>query len=193
MARLIDLICGPCAARILDSQVWTPPRRCGDCATAGAGPNLADLDIRESAAIHEAAHVIVGLAHEYHINYASLESSGRRGSAGHYSAQVWDYQVGSSGHAVMALAGAAGARRWARALGHTSEADMLEVANTGLSDVGEMYGYGWTHRDLADRVADAKALVDRYWTAIERVAGGLLSSGRLGGGEIISLARIKEG
>jgi hypothetical protein len=152
--------------------------------------NLQHLDARESAAIHEAGHVVAGLACEYTICFAALESSGRPGSTAHYLANVREYQVGSSGHAVMGLAGAAATRRWAGSQGFTSDADLLEVANTGLSDMEEMYELGWSHQDLADRAVDAAAVVDMHWSAIEQVAGRLLQAGRLDGDEIARIARI---
>ncbi|MGX6604807.1 hypothetical protein ACWKSP_22165 [Micromonosporaceae bacterium Da 78-11] len=186
--RLIDLMCSLCAGRILQTGVWTPPRNCGICATSGAEQNLASLGARESAAVHEAGHAVAGLACEYTIGYVALESSGRPGSSAHYTAQIFDYQVGSSGHAVMALAGAAAGRRWVRDQGYTSDAYMLEVANTGLSDVTDMYALDWTHGDLANRAVDAAAVVDQHWLAIERVAESLVVRGRLSGDEVADLA-----
>lgn len=188
--RLIDLMCNPCARRILETHVWTPPRTCNSCATSGAGQNLASLGARESAAIHEAGHVVTGLTCEYTIHFASLESSGRPGSSAHYSAQIFDYQVGSSGHAVMALAGAAAGRRWVRDQGCTSDAYMLEVANTGRTDVRQLYELGWTHSDLANRAVDAESVVDMHWHAIERVADALLSASRLDGERIAKIADL---
>lgn len=196
MTRLIDIICGQCSDRILNAQVWLPRRNCDDCAERGArhagshGSNLPHLDGRESAAIHEAGHVVTGLACEYTICYASLESSGRPGSTAHYSARIFAYQQGSSGHAVMGLTGSVATRRWARSQGCTSDADLLEAINTGLSDVQEMYELGWSFDDLASRVPDAYTVVDMHWRAIERVAEALLSAGRLDGERVVEIAGL---
>jgi hypothetical protein len=196
VTRLIDIICGRCSDRILNARAWPAPRNCADCAGIAArhadnpGSNLGHLDGRESAAIHEAAHVVTGLACEYTICYASLEPSDRPGSGAHYVARIFNYQQGSSGHAVMGLAGSLATRRWVRSQGCTSDADMLEAINTGLSDVQEMYELGWSSDDLASRVPDAEAVVDLHWASIERVAEALLSAGRLEGDRIAELAAL---
>lgn len=197
--RLIDLICDGCRDAILDARVWLPPSRCTECALLAerhhgeSGPNLPHLDGREAAAIHEAGHVVVGLACDYTIHYATLGPSGRAGSSAHYQAQIFDYQVGSSGHVVMALAGSAAGRRWVLAQGCASDADMLEVVNTGLTDVGDMFERGWVFEDVASRVPDADAVVDLHWHAIERVAAALLDHGRLTGDEIAQIAGLECG
>lgn len=190
MLRLIDLVCDRHREQILATRVWPAghvlggPDGCASCAAlfppgATRFAALPDLDNRTVLAVHEAGHAVIHTALGTAVDFA--EVGGERGT-------VKTMKIGHRVEAV--LAGAAAVQMLADRNGLTAQADLLDVTWTAQHDFQDLLDHSVSVSSIGIFLDDAACFVEAHWTAIERVADGLLRRGRLDGDEIAGLAGL---
>ncbi len=202
--RLIDLMCDRHRDLILITRIWPEGyiagnhnpgnNSCYDCGEVGRrqptgkASLFPNLDDDETAAIHEAGHVVVVAAAGFTPLSAALESSNREGSTAHFTASVPADMLSSVERFAITHGGVSGLWHWLRREGAADAANLIDAVNSGCLDFRDLDGTAWQGDARPQVLADR--LVAENWPAVERVADALLSRGRLDGAEIAAIARI---
>ena len=154
--------------------------------------------LSEVTAFHEAGHVVVGLVLGLVLGDADIVATEGRGGVTHFEDdRLLEYEVADE------LVDAWGATTWAGVVaqeragypddgsgfGHSADgqgvasgsdlASLLELIDRFVGEDGDEASARW--RTLADQT------IGEHWAAVQRVAAGFLSDGRLSGREAVRL------